>query len=115
MVSVRLNHPHIVRLRSAYVTGGDSVTASPTLHMVLEFADGGTLNDRIRGVKDRARDGGAFRLATRLVEVWLAQICSAVVHMHEKQASGPLLCLLPSSVSSHEATRARTGTLLQHR
>ena len=77
----RLHHPHIVRLRSAYLAGTLSTTSARTLKIVLEYAAGGTLEQRIIKVRQR---GSAGRFPTRLVEVWLSQLTSAMLYMHRK-------------------------------
>ena len=79
----RLHHAHIVRLRTAYLAGELSASRARTLHMVFEFAGGGTL-ERYLNTR-RTLSGADGQLPTRLVEVWLAQICSAVLYMHKKQ------------------------------
>ena len=88
----RLTHPHIVRLWSVFVgeggEGGEggSLGSVRSLKIVLEFAAGGTLHDQVQAARRHALDSrrGA-RLPTRLIEVWLGQIASAILHMHRKQ------------------------------
>lgn len=75
-----LSHPHIVRLFGAHArTKADQEKA---LYMVLDYADGGSLQGRIA----RLRDGsGPARFAPPVVTAWLAQLTSAVMHMHQKK------------------------------
>ena len=55
----------------------------PALHIVLEYADGGSLLGRIA----QLRDGGGQRrrFASPVVTAWLAQLASAVMYMHSKK------------------------------
>ena len=83
----RLFHSHIVRLHSVFMSRGngghgcDPTDGGRVLSIVLEFAAGGTLHDR---VEDARRSSGK-RLSTRLVEVWLGQLSSALSYMHKKK------------------------------
>ena len=74
-----LSHSHIVQLLGAHAKGG----VEPALHIVLEYADGGSLLGRIA----QLRDGGGQRrrFASPVVTAWLAQLASAVMYMHSKK------------------------------
>ena len=77
----RLFHSHIVRLHSVFMSRGNGGhDGGRVLSIVLEYAAGGTLHDR---VEDARRSSGK-RLSTRLVEVWLGQLSSALSYMHKK-------------------------------
>ena len=48
----RLRHPHIVRLHGAYMAGTVSRASARTLKLVLEYVDGGTLEERIERLRE---------------------------------------------------------------
>ena len=73
-----LSHSHIVQLLGAHARGG----TDPALHIVLEYADGGSLHGRIGKLRGR---GGQRRFASPVVTAWLAQLASAVMYMHSKK------------------------------
>lgn len=86
---VKLHHPHIVRLRSVYFSANAVSVATrdgsvePALNIILEYAAGGTLSERVLELK-HAHDG-RMRFDTPLVEAWFGQLCAGVAYMHSRQ------------------------------
>ncbi|XP_078459010.1 uncharacterized protein LOC144724052 [Lampetra planeri] len=84
----RLRHPNVVACLEHFFAcdnarggGGDGgragEDAAESLYMVLEYCDGGSLEDRVR----RAREAGQF-IAERQVMQWFVQVCMAVQYIH---------------------------------
>ena len=84
----RLLHKHVVRLYGAYIIDANR-DRPKQLRLVMEYADGGTLGDRIRVLRHGQEPQ---RFAIPVVEAWLAQLSSAIMHIHSKQVCPIALC-----------------------
>lgn len=76
-----LNHPNIVRFREVYKT------KKGKLCIVMDFADGGDLQGKIKE-KYRSRDkhGGQLEYWDEdHVLNWFTQICLALKHVHDRK------------------------------
>jgi NIMA (never in mitosis gene a)-related kinase len=71
----RLQHPNIVEYYGSWVEGDP-----PHLHILLEFCDGGDLQQAIRA----ARDAKAF-FSEELVTSWFCQLSSAILFCHRRR------------------------------
>ena len=70
---LRLRHPHIVRVREVVV--GERVGGAESFYLVMEHCEGD-----LRGLLESC---GGVPLSQRAVKTILAQLCSAVAHLHE--------------------------------
>lgn len=68
-----LRHPNIVRFREVYRT------AKGKLNIVMEYAEGGDLAQRIRAAKQAATPFSEEQVLT-----WFVQVCLAVRHLHDR-------------------------------
>lgn len=71
---LRLRHPHIVRVREVVV--GERVGGAESFYLVMEHCEGD-----LRGLLESC---GGVPLSQRAVKTILAQLCSAVAHLHEQ-------------------------------
>eukprot|EP01012_Entosiphon_sulcatum_P025601 TRINITY_DN30942_c0_g1_i1.p1 TRINITY_DN30942_c0_g1~~TRINITY_DN30942_c0_g1_i1.p1 ORF type:complete len:603 (+),score=55.03 TRINITY_DN30942_c0_g1_i1:101-1909(+) len=69
-----LDHPNIVKLYDAW-------EQESVLHMVMEFADGGSVGDRIRNLQSWDSFTG---FPERMLSLIFVQICLALQHIHAK-------------------------------
>ena len=69
-------HPHLVRFRSSFVTGG-SGPHTGMLCIIMDFCDGGDLSQAIRA---QAKKRATFTEAQ--IRLWLLQLLSAVDFLH---------------------------------
>jgi NIMA (never in mitosis gene a)-related kinase len=67
----RLNHPNIVRCRGSFVHNN-------SLHIVMDFADGGDLFAQIQKAKNQ-------HFKEDQVLSWFVQICLALKHVHDRK------------------------------
>eukprot|EP00730_Choanoeca_flexa_P000077 TRINITY_DN10034_c0_g1_i1.p1 TRINITY_DN10034_c0_g1~~TRINITY_DN10034_c0_g1_i1.p1 ORF type:complete len:990 (+),score=234.55 TRINITY_DN10034_c0_g1_i1:111-3080(+) len=72
-ILMSLTHANIIRLV------GSCFIANRTLHMVLEYADGGDLGDAIQ----RQKDLGVFFAEVKVMN-WLVQLVAALAYVHSK-------------------------------
>ena len=72
-------HPNIIRVREHFVEEG-------RLCIVMDFADGGDLAQRIEAQKDAAANSEAPELFSEdMVLDWFVQICLALKHAHDRK------------------------------
>ncbi|XP_071507726.1 uncharacterized protein [Diadema antillarum] len=71
----RLKHVNIIRYREAFVAGAGGV-----LGIVMEYADGGDLAEKIEAVKS---SGGKF-VPSQIIN-WFVQLCLALHYMHSEK------------------------------
>ena len=77
-------HPNIIRVREHFVEEG-------RLCIVMDFADGGDLAQRIEAQKDAAANSEAPELFSEdMVLDWFVQICLALKHAHDRKVAPPL-------------------------
>lgn len=75
-----LNHPNIVRFREVYKT------KKGKLCIVMDFADGGDLQSRIKEKhKKRQQTGVLEYFSEEQVLSWFTQICLALKHCHDRK------------------------------
>ena len=75
-----LNHPNIVRFREVYKT------KKGKLCIVMDFADGGDLQSRIKEKhKKRQQTGVLEYFPEDHVLSWFTQICLALKHCHDRK------------------------------
>ena len=67
-----LDHPNIVRFMEVYKT------KKKRMHIVMEFADGGDLQDRIKGQRGR-------HFSESQVLDWFTQMCLGLKHCHDRK------------------------------
>jgi serine/threonine protein kinase len=72
----KLDHPNIIKFKEVYIEKKSS--SKHTLHIVMDYADGGDLQQRIR-----AQKGKVFS-ENQIVD-WFTQICLAVKHIHDRK------------------------------
>lgn len=70
----KLDHSNIIKFREVYV---DKVNKQ-TLNIVMDYADGGDLQVRIKAQK------GKYFHETQIVD-WFTQICLAIKHIHDRK------------------------------
>ena len=76
-------HPNIIRVREHFVEEG-------RLCIVMDFADGGDLAQRIEAQKDAAANSEAPELFSEdMVLDWFVQICLALKHAHDRKVAPP--------------------------
>ena len=81
-------HPNIIRVREHFVEEG-------RLCIVMDFADGGDLAQRIEAQRDAAANSEAPELFSEdMVLDWFVQICLALKHAHDRKVA-PLRPLHP--------------------
>lgn len=76
-----LQHPNIVRFREVYKT------KKGKLCIVMDYADGGDLQGRIKEkYKTREQNGGTLQYwDENHVLNWFTQICLALKHVHDRK------------------------------
>jgi NIMA (never in mitosis gene a)-related kinase len=70
----KLDHPNIIKFREVYV----EKKSKHTLHIVMDYADGGDLQIRIRGQK------GKYFLESQILD-WFTQTCLSIKHIHDRK------------------------------
>jgi len=70
----KLDHPNIIKFREVYLTKKPKLT----LCIVMDFADGGDLQSRIKSQK------GKFFNENQILD-WFTQICLAIKHIHDRK------------------------------
>lgn len=76
----QLRHPYIIGYMTYFITTPSGSAALPLLNIVLEYAAGGDLSQRIKATKDA---GGSF--AEDDILVWFAQVSSALEFVHSNK------------------------------
>ncbi len=71
----KLDHPNIIKFKEVYI---DDKSNKQILNIVMDFADGGDLQQRIRGQK------GKFFNETTILD-WFTQICLSIKHIHDRK------------------------------
>eukprot|EP01059_Diplonema_ambulator_P001679 TRINITY_DN1141_c7_g1_i1.p1 TRINITY_DN1141_c7_g1~~TRINITY_DN1141_c7_g1_i1.p1 ORF type:complete len:541 (+),score=160.59 TRINITY_DN1141_c7_g1_i1:53-1624(+) len=71
-----VNHPNIVKFKEHYEEGN-------MLWIVMEYADGGDLGQRIKEQRKKATDAGPVYFDEQLIMMWFLQICMALKHLHD--------------------------------
>jgi NIMA (never in mitosis gene a)-related kinase len=70
----KLDHPNIIKFREVFITK----TPSTSLHIVMDYAEGGDLFSRI---KER---NGKYFTEPQILD-WFTQICLAIKHIHDRK------------------------------
>eukprot|EP00941_MAST-03F_sp_MAST-3F-sp1_P001371 g1371.t1 len=73
LIMSRLKHPNIIQMLDYFVEHG-------VLHIVLEFADEGTLSSVLKRLLKRQK-----LLPEKLVWIWLIQLMFAVIYLHDQR------------------------------
>ena len=103
-------HPNIIRVREHFVEEG-------RLCIVMDFADGGDLAQRIEAQKDAAANSEAPELFSEdMVLDWFVQICLALKHAHDRKVVHRDPCTLPliPTLTPHPSPLPLSGTLTPH-
>jgi len=79
-ISSSLSHPNIIQYLCAY----HRQEQPAALCIITAYADGGTLEQAIARVDDPSKDATG-RFPQEQVLVWVAQLASALAHMHERR------------------------------
>src|SRR5690242_19746516 len=72
----KLDHPNIIKFKEVNVE--KKSTSKHTLNIVMDYADGGDLQIRIRSQK------GKYFSENQIVD-WFTQICLAIKHIHDRK------------------------------
>lgn len=74
-----VNHPNIIRYQEHFEDG-------TVIFIIMEYADGGDLSQKIKDRKKKAPEGVAPELFDpKLVMFWFLQICMALKFLHDKR------------------------------
>eukprot|EP01063_Lacrimia_lanifica_P019658 TRINITY_DN27117_c0_g1_i1.p1 TRINITY_DN27117_c0_g1~~TRINITY_DN27117_c0_g1_i1.p1 ORF type:complete len:528 (+),score=248.46 TRINITY_DN27117_c0_g1_i1:99-1682(+) len=71
-----VNHPNIVRYKEHYEELNN-------LWIVMEYADGGDLAQRLKEQRKKATDDGHLYFDEQLIMMWFLQMCMALKHLHD--------------------------------
>ena len=103
-------HPNIIRVREHFVEEG-------RLCIVMDFADGGDLAQRIEAQKDSAANSEAPELFSEdMVLDWFVQICLALKHAHDRKVlhRGPAPLPRTPTLPPHPSPLPLSGALTPH-
>ena len=76
LIIQKLDHPNIIKLYEAFLCNHPR----KNLNLIMEFADGGDLSDKINKMKERKK-----HLSEDLILDYFIQICLALYHLHNKK------------------------------
>ena len=81
----QLRHPNIIRVHDVWKS--KSTKGTYTINILMEYADSGTLKDRMDKKKSEAMNyGGEIQyFSEEKVLFWFTQVCLAVERMHTKK------------------------------
>jgi NIMA (never in mitosis gene a)-related kinase len=71
----QLDHPNIIKFREVYI---EKSANKQILHIVMDYADGGDLQQRIKTQK------GKYFSENSILD-WFTQICLAIKHIHDRK------------------------------
>eukprot|EP01061_Rhynchopus_euleeides_P008540 TRINITY_DN17671_c0_g1_i1.p1 TRINITY_DN17671_c0_g1~~TRINITY_DN17671_c0_g1_i1.p1 ORF type:complete len:533 (+),score=223.79 TRINITY_DN17671_c0_g1_i1:43-1641(+) len=75
-ILAEVNHPNIVRYKEHYEEAN-------MLWIVMEYADGGDLGQRLKEQRKKQTETGMVYFEEQLIMMWFLQICMALKHLHD--------------------------------
>jgi NIMA (never in mitosis gene a)-related kinase len=89
----KLDHPNIIKFKEVFITK----TPSTSLHIVMDYAEGGDLSTKI---KER---GGKYFTESAILD-WFTQVCLAIKHIHDRK-------ILHRDIKSQNVFLTKSGLL----